>query len=175
LKIKFKIGLSLYILYHLYGVALAPNSQTYLGLRSAPFVEAYLGTFEFMSTWGFFAPEPGPPPIYVEWTLLDKNGNSLQEDRFPPSPDTFFIRERQNRRNSIVRFLSVDDTRIEKTLIPYLCRQNPGAVSVRTWRIAYSIPSPLEVTQQSRTLKDSVGQDKHWVGHSFCKEYNQQG
>lgn len=165
-----KVVLSLFACYHLFGVILAPNSQTYLGLKSAPFYESYLHFFEFMSNWGFFAPEPGPPPVFVEWELQDQKGNTLEIDRIPSYPDPYWIRERQNRRMALVRFMIGQDQRIEKMMVPFLCRSHPNAAAVKLWKVGYGIPSLLDVVNGKRKVGDDENKERHWVVHSFCKE-----
>jgi hypothetical protein len=167
--------LSVFIVYHLYGVIFAPNSQTYLGMRSVPFYESYLSFFEFMTSWGFFAPEPGPPPVFIEWELVDGKGDVLEADRFPSYPDPFFLRERQNRRMSIVRFMAGNDARAEKMLVPYLCQKNSKIKSIRLWKVGYEIPSPLEVTSGKRKVGDNEVKVRHWLTQSFCQEKKDQG
>jgi hypothetical protein len=123
-----------------------------------------------MSNWGFFAPEPGPPPVFIEWELLDQKGNTLEMDRFPSFPDPFWIRERQNRRMSLTRFMMSEDQRIEKMMFPFLCQNHQGVASIRMWKVGYSIPSPLDVVHEKRKLGDEEGKERHWVLHGFCNE-----
>src|SRR6476469_7797231 len=92
-----KAFLSLFLVFHLSAVVLAPNCQTYLGKVAAPLFEPYLNFFEFMASWSFFAPDPGPPPVFIEWESVDKNSTTLESNRWPILPNPYFFRERQNR------------------------------------------------------------------------------
>lgn len=170
-KIVLKVGLTLFIVYHLYAVMLVPNSAgSYLGGRSAFLIEPYLNFFEFVTCWGFFAPDPGPPPIFVEWELEGESGQTLSKGHFPDYPDPYFLRERQNRRSVIVRFMSLDDTRSEKMLAPYLCEQNPKAVSVSLWRTYYNLPTLEDAVRGMPIVPFDGPGSRQLMSHSFCKE-----
>lgn len=161
--------LSLPIAFHLFCVLLAPNSGNYLGQRVAWVVEPYINFLEIATPWAFFAPEPGPPPVYVEWEVLDRAGKTFSTGRFPELKDPFFLRERQNRRIAAVRFLVADKTRVDRVMAPYLCKTIPEAFSVRLWRVAYSVPALLEVAEGKRRIGDDVAADRRDVSHTFCE------
>lgn len=155
--------------FHLVGIALAPNSQSYLGSRAAPIWEPYLNFFELVSSWNFFAPEPGPPPIYVEWEVFGAKGVELTRGRLPEGRDPFALRERQNRRIAAAKYMVLLDSRGERILTSYLCRTVPGARSVRVWKAMDTIPSLPDVASGKRTIGDAEGRELRMVGHSFCE------
>lgn len=163
--------LSVAIVWHLAAILIAPNKDTYLALKAAPLIEPYVNFLELASSWNFFAPDPGPPPIYVEWEVLDSKLGTLERGRWPETADPYFLRERQNRRIASARFMAFSDTRTEQILLPYLCRTRAGtgAHSIRLWRTVYTIPGIKEVVDGKRTIGDDVGVDRHWVSHSFCQ------
>lgn len=162
-------GLSLFLVYHLFALFIAPNSQTYLGYQVKAFVEPYLSLLEMVSGWNFFAPDPGPPPIFLEWDLLDDKGVAYERGRFPDFPSRFFWRERQNRRITLSRFMVNDDSHSERMFIPYLCEQNPKAHGVRLWKTSLTIPSLMEVADGKRKIGDEEGIERHPVTLSFCE------
>lgn len=168
-----KWGLSAFIVFHSYVILIAPNNQSYLGMKSFPVLDPYMGIFEFATTWCFFAPEPGPPPIFIEYELIDSTGNSLGISRFPDDPDPypFWFRERQNRRINLARFMGASDDRAVKMMVPYLCKKDSRVNSIKLWRILYPEPSMPEVLSGQRKIGDGVGMDRHWVSENFCKEF----
>ncbi len=169
---KLKVGLTLFVLYHLYAVLLIPNSQNYLGLKSAPWVEPYVNFFEFVTAWGFFAPDPGPPPVFIDWVIEDSYGKLLDVGRWPDYPDSFFWRERQSFRVNIGRYMFTGEGRAEKMLTPYLCRQNEHAVSITLWK-TYTNQIPLidAVNQWSAHAGTAAEPNRQLLSHNFCKEF----
>lgn len=162
--------LSLALVFHLFAVLLAPNKETYLGFRAAKIVEPYLNFLELGSSWNFFAPEPGPPPVFVEWELVGKRGEQLGRGQFPELPDPFTLRERQNRRIAFTRFMVFDDSRTQGVMVPWLCRNHPEAASVRVWRVIHTIPSLNDVAAGRRRIGDDVGLERRSAAHGLCPE-----
>jgi hypothetical protein len=164
-----RIVLSLALAFHLFAILLAPNKDTYLGYRVAAVVEPYVNFLELGSSWNFSAPDPGPPPVYVEWELIGKNEEQLARGQWPEGKDPFGLRERQNRRIAFARFMVFDDSRAQAVMVPYLCRQHPEAYAVRVWRVMYSLPSLNDVATGKRRIGDDVGLDRRSVTHSLCE------
>lgn len=162
--------LSFFVVYHVFAVALVPNGQSYLGVKAAPWVEPYVNFMEFTNAWSFFAPEPGPPPVFVEYELLDKNGDSFEHGRWPEMPDPFLIRERQNRRIAAAEFMMASEVRAEKMMVQYLCAHKSGTRSLRVWRVMYTIPDFQEVLEGKRQIGDDVRMERKLVSHTFCED-----
>jgi hypothetical protein len=168
LRLWIRMALSAVIAFHLFAIVLSPNKNTWLGYQCAKIVEPYVNALELASSWSFFAPDPGPPPIFVEWQLENKKGEMIEKGRWPDSPDPYFLRERQNRRIATARFMAMSDERTEQVLLPYLCRTRPQAFSVKLWRTVYTLPSLTDVVKGKRKIGDDVGMDRRWVSQSFC-------
>jgi hypothetical protein len=73
-----KFGLSVAIVFQLFCVCFAPNRNAYLRNRFSSFTDPYTNFMGLASTWSFFAPDPGPPPLYIEYEIFGKNGVSLR-------------------------------------------------------------------------------------------------
>lgn len=164
----FKPLFSLFLVFHLICIVVAPNQNTYLGAVVAPVLKPYAEVMEFTSSWSFFAPEPGPPPVFIEWEVLDESGMRLAKGDWPSKEDPFFFRERQNRRIATAKFMVLSDVRTEGIMAPYLCRKHPGAHSVALWRVLQSIPSLQDVASGRRKIGDDQGIERRWVSRSFC-------
>jgi hypothetical protein len=160
---------SLWLGFHVFCLVFSPNANNWLGTKVAFVVEPYVNTLEISSPWNFFAPDPGPPPVFVEWELLDDKTNQIGTGRFPTSPDPFLIRERQNRRISLARFLVQADDRSRLVMGRELCRKHPEAFSVRIWRVIHTLPGLGDVVSGKRKIGDDVGQDRRFAGHEFCE------
>src|SRR4051812_7972992 len=93
-----RIPLSLYVIFHIFCVAIAPNTEGFLRERVGRWVDPYLDRLAFSVPWRFFAPEPGPAPVFIEWETVGAGGDTLARGTFPEIKDPFFLRERQNRR-----------------------------------------------------------------------------
>lgn len=163
-----KAALSVFIVYHMFCVLLAPNSQTYLGGRAKFLVNPYVSFFELASQWGFFAPDPGPPPVFVEYEAVADGGEPIATGSWPEKKDPFFIRERQNRRIAVARFLMAGEGRIEKTFGPYYCRQYPKARSVRLWRTVQGMANLHDVASGKRTIDDTKALERKWITQYLC-------
>lgn len=163
-----KFGLSLLILYHLCAVVFVPNGEFLLGKWSESVLLPYIEFFEFSNRWSFFAPNPGQP-MFIDWEIAGKDGATLESGRWPDSHEAFFFRERYNRRVETVEFMMSDDTRIEKLMLPMLCRRSAGANSVRLWRVLYDLPSREEVAKGTRKIGDETNITKKLVSRSFCE------
>ncbi len=169
-KNAFKIILSVFIIYHLFAVVISPHFVNDFEWKPPFFLSSYLNFFGLLTQWSFFAPNPGPPPIYLEWELVDRHGGILEAARWPEFPDPFFLRERQNRRIVAVRNMVEFDLRASKMMLPYLCKKKEDVNRVRLWSLIYSIPSRLEIVRGTAVIGDRSQYQRHWVSDSFCKE-----
>ena len=161
-------GLSLFIVFHLVAVFLAPNGDNQVGLKFGKMVNPYLNFFEMTNCWNFFSPNP-EPPIYIEFEVMDASGQILERSTWPDRKDPFFIRERQNRRVSATDFMIAAELRTEKMMVPYLCGRAPLAHGVRLWRVMYTFPTAQQVVQGERVLGDDVGVERRFVSYSSCE------
>jgi hypothetical protein len=166
---RFRVLLTLFIVFHLFAVVLAPNINTYLGTRALSIVYPYISFFEIASQWGFFAPDPGPPPVFIEWEIIGDEGESIGTGLWPEKKETFFLRERQNRRIGVTRFLIQSDERVTKTFGPYLCRKNSKARSVRLWRVWHTIANIHDIAKGKRKIGDEVDVERKFAGTAVCE------
>ena len=165
-----RIATSMLLVFHLICLGVAPQRDSLLGNILGPFIDPYTQFLELEVSWSFFAPEPGPPPVFIEWEGLAKDGAVLSIGKFPESPDPYWIRERQNRRLLLARFMVLADHRTEGVMLPYLCRTLPNADSIRLWRTQYTIPEMRAVASGSRQIGDDFESQRRLTSHSFCPE-----
>jgi hypothetical protein len=165
--------LSLIIVCHFWAVLLAPNFDSYLGTQTGTAARTYLNFFGLLSTWGFFAPDPGPPPIHIEYAVMDKKGHTLETGAWPPPNESLIFREQQNRRITAARFMFTEDSRAAKMMIPYVCNKVSGAWSVHLWKTVKYQPSFSEIVQNPSLARSKVNgngqeENKQWIADSFC-------
>jgi hypothetical protein len=159
--------LSVFILFHLVIVLLVPVGENAISSTFQKVIEPYTHFFELTNRWAFFAPEPSPP-VYIEWELVNAQGDGFKKGMFPEQKNPYAFRERQNRRVAAAEFVLPVESYVEKVMVPYLCEQNPGVDSVRLWRVAYTIPPMADVASGKRKIGDDQGSQRLLVAHSFC-------
>lgn len=160
--------LSLFLIYHLAGMIIAPNSENYLGMKSQSFFSPYLSFFEIASKWSFFAPDPGPPPVFIDYEVIGEKGMILKSGLFPERKDPFILRERQNRRIAIARFAVMEKKRVLKMMGPYFCRNVKNAHSVRLSFAVEGMPKLWDVAEKKRSIGDGADVKTTWVGEFVC-------
>lgn len=165
----FKILISVWVVFHLLCVFITPNSLSHLGVRFQGILSPYMNTLALSNSWNFFAPEPGPPPTFLDWELINSRGEVVSTGRLPDTPDPFFLRERQNRRITLSRFLLSDTARIDRMLIPYLCRKHSEISSVRVWHTVLRVRELGDLTQVKMADSDR-SLEKKFLLHSFCEK-----
>lgn len=164
-----KAGLSLFVVFHLFCVLLVPNSDNYAGNYFLKIMEPYLYFFEMTNNWNFFSPNP-EPPVYVEYELLDDQGNSYSSGQWPDTKETYFWSDRQTRRISAADFMVNQELRAEKMMVGYFCHQIPQPHGIRIWRSMDTIPTPAEIVSGKRRIGDKIGTDRKFVSHTFCNQ-----
>jgi hypothetical protein len=160
--------LTLFLFYHLSVVLITPNRENYFGYRYFRFLEPYVNFFEFSSQWTFFSPDPAPP-IYIDWSIYDQAGKELKAGSFPDQKSLFVVGDRQVRRISATRFMIMGDGAAQKTLVPYLCGQNPGAYSVRLTRVLQNPPRMVEIIDGKKEAGDTSAYERSDLGLEFCE------
>ena len=165
--------LSLVIVFHFCAIMIAPNFDSFLGSRSAFITQPYLNFFGLMASWGFFAPDPGPPPIQIEYAALDRVGHTLETGTWPPPGESLYFREQQNRRITAARVMFMSDTRTEKMMVPYICNKVAGTWSVQLWKTVRYQPSFSEITHAPKAGKQDEStparqMERQWVADTFC-------
>ena len=161
-------GLSALVAFHLFCVLLVPAGNNYIGWLVAPYVEPYVRMLAIGSTWGFFSPDPGPPPLVIEFEAIAETGGQLRIGRWPDGQDQLFFRERKTWRVTLSRWLSMTPSAGEQMLGPFLCRENPGAFQIRMWALEFGTPSLLDVRDGKRQVGDEVEQQRRYLGMTYC-------
>lgn len=163
--------LSVVLLFQLAVVFFGPNKDNYHNLVLKPILEPVFNAFEFGSNWSFFAPDPGPAPMRLEWEILDARGEVMRTGYFPEEGYPYWINERQTRRVALARFFYFADDRHQTVWANWLCRSNPDAKGVRLWKAMGNIPNLFEVRSGDKTIASGATYgERTSVGNVFCDE-----
>lgn len=167
--------LSVALLFQLAVVVIGPNKETYHGFLFAPILEPAFNAFEFGPNWSFFAPDPGPAPVRLEWEILDEKDNVTRTGFFPEDGYPYFINERQTRRVALARFFFFSDERHLNVWSSWVCRSNPDANSVRLWKAEGKIPNLFKVQSGEEAIEAPVFGERKAVGNVFCHAPSKEG
>ncbi len=154
-----KVVLSIFIVYHLAAVIVLPMGSGLLIRELGRYFVPYANLLQMNTTWQFFS--PGPSPIfYLEYTYLfetDDAGESSQSESEPkllPERRTGFgYSDFYNRRLFSMRFFSLNEQRLARYLVPWLCRQNEKATSVSVRQMFGQIQG-VERARKDHDLED---------------------
>jgi len=140
---------SLFIIYHLLVISTLANGSSFLGRSLSSVIIPYGNALGLNVTWNFFAPDPAHT-MYIHYFIHfgEEDERDPLEGYLPPEKEQIVIDSSKRRFLYAMRFLILDEKRMKLLLAPYLCRQHPGAVSVRIENILEPIPN-LDLSQLS--------------------------
>lgn len=162
--------LSVALLFQLLVVTIGPNKETYPGYLLSPILEPAFNALEFGANWSFFAPDPGPVPLRLEWEIMDEKDRVIRTGYFPEGGYPYFINERQTRRVALARFFHFSDDRHLNVWSSWVCRSNPDANSVRLWKAEGKIPNLFKVQSGEESIEEPTFGERKSVGNVFCHE-----
>jgi hypothetical protein len=133
-KTWLQVILSLFIVYHLTVILVLANSSSFLARRLSPVIIPYANLLQLNTTWNFFAPDPAHT-MFLKYKIefTDADGNDAKEPvigYIPPEKKHIVIDSSKRRFLYALRFLLLDNSRMQTILGPWLCRENPGATRV---------------------------------------------
>ncbi|CAN5651200.1 hypothetical protein BH10BDE1_BH10BDE1_12530 [soil metagenome] len=131
-----KAVLSIFVVYHLAAVIVLPMGSGLVIRELGRYFVSYANLFDLNTSWVFFS--PGPSPIfYLEYTYTypaknddDDSLNESEPQLLPEKRVGFSVSDFYNRRLYSMRFLSLDPEKMERYLVPWLCKQDAKAESV---------------------------------------------
>lgn len=163
-----KIALSIFAVFHVACVALAPLPESLVHDWIRPFTEPYLNGLGLGAHWEFFAPDPRNARLFVEWELLNAEGQPIGKGQWPDPESPYWLSERHNRRVFFAAFLVAHQLRVDRVIGPWACR-SPGAHSVRLWRASYPLAPLPSKGLPTRDLA-APAETREWISHTFCNE-----
>ncbi|RYZ97412.1 MAG: hypothetical protein EOP11_22065 [Proteobacteria bacterium] len=165
-----RLIVSLGLIFHLGAVFTAPNPSSYLTTALGFVYRPYTNYLGLAHTWGFFAPEPMAPPMFIDY-IIDRKGGGQISGRFPDEKDPFFFRDRQNRRLALSRYIMSTDDNIRNMFVRYQCIEQKGALdAIRLWRVTQTPPSLESVRQGDKKMTDTADYKIEVLGTYYCPE-----
>lgn len=120
-------------------------------------------------SWGFFAPEPIAPPLYIDYVLQQKEGTAIT-GRFPNETNPYFFRDRHNRRMSLARFMVMNDDHMRNMFMTYICAQYPNTTEAKIWKVVGTQPTLEMVQKGEKKMTDAVDYKIEVLGTYYCLE-----
>jgi hypothetical protein len=164
-----RLTISAFLIFHLIGVLLAPNPASFLSQSLAFVYRPYTNFLGLAHTWGFFAPEPVSPPMYIDY-VINRNYDVPVNGRFPAEVSPYFFRDRQNRRMSLSKFILNSDDNLRNMFVRHLCIKEKDVSSINLWRVVATQPSLQMVRSGERKMTDPVDFRIEVLGTYFCPE-----
>lgn len=140
------------------------NGSSFLGRHLSSIYLPVANSIGLNTTWNFFSPDPAHT-MYMHYRVIfqDEYGNNKKEPLekyFPENAleNNFWLQHR--RFSYVMRFLAADPLRIEKFLVPKICKENDDATHIQTEIMLYRIPA-LDVvnTLKSENYNDFLNQE----------------
>lgn len=129
-----KLGLSVFVIYHLFVVLTVPNPQSYLTREVASFILPYANTLSINTPWQFFSPEPSSYVYYEYEVIPDSLDEEMKTYQWPPKDRSEYLIDNYMRLIYHSRFSTSSEQRIHQFFLPWLCRYHPEAREI-TMRI----------------------------------------
>lgn len=122
------------------------NGSSFLGRYLESFFNPVANTIGLNTTWNFFSPDPAHT-MYIKYDIYfeDEYGHQLKEPImgfYPPSRDLGGDLTMNKKRDAYaMRFLVIDQERIPKFFVPWMCAKNPEASKIFIEVILNRIPT----------------------------------
>lgn len=148
-----------------------PNPRSYVVMSVSKILFPYMSALGISHTWGFFAPEPISPPMYIDYSLQLKNGQT-ETGRYPAEKNPYPFRDQYNRRMSMSKIVMSSDENIQNMFMNFLCNRNKEISSAKLWRVTGISPSLEMVQKGEKKMTDSVDYKIEVLGTYYCVEGN---
>lgn len=144
-----KLVLSFVTTLYIVMIIIFPNGTSFLGRTVGQALLPIANTMGLNTTWNFFSPDPANTMYFVYNIYFeDELGNETKESitGYLPSEKNQIVTDASRRRMLYaMRFLMLDEHRLNVLMAPWLCKDHPGATRVRIRSVIEKIPSLDEV------------------------------
>lgn len=171
------IILSLFLAYHLTVMVVLSNGGSFLARTLTPYLIPYANLIQMNTTWNFFAPDPAHT-MFVKYKIefTDADGNDLKEPVIgfiPPEKKHIVIDSSKRRFLYAMRFLLLDNNRMQTILGPWLCRKYSGATRVIMENRLIAIPNLDQALLDSTVLDPENAAETLMMNFSYsCGDKN---
>lgn len=133
--------LSVFVLFHILVMVIAPNPTSYAARALGGFVFPYASTVGLNANWNFFSPDPAHT-MYLKFTLYSPDESASPREMFFPEQKDEGEWDLGKRRNLYAtRFLMLDSRLIDTVLGPWLCRHEAPLSAAQIELVINSVPT----------------------------------
>ena len=145
------------LLFHLLAMIVLANGGSFLGRTLQHVVVPYGNLISINTTWNFFSPDP-TSTLYLKYMVefYDLDGNETHdsiEAYISTGKEKIALESSERRFLYAIRFLLLDEKRLETVLGPWLCRKYPGSTAINIEQFWRQVPSLDEVTTGSSSVE----------------------
>ncbi len=176
IKTWLSLIISLWIIYHLVVILIMPNSTSFL-LRQlgSPFL-SYANVLGLNTSWNFFSPDPAHV-MYFQYSVTRKDQSSEEESEvlyIPPEKNKGPFGNTKRRLMYSMRYMVLDQRRVDALLGPWLCRRHPEAFHIHVEHKIESIPPIDEAVYQDFDESPKAGPLFKMVDKDFnCQDLDE--
>lgn len=174
MKNPLKVLLSLFIIYHLAVILLMPNGNSFVGRKYQNLFLNYSNAISLNTTWNFFSPDPAHT-MYLKYTVFFENdlGEEIKEavrGYYPEEKSQGTIHPAKRRDMYLMRYIMLDQRRLDYFILPWMCRHYEGATRVQADTIIEKIPLLDRVTEDNAPVIKEELKMQHY--EKTCAELN---
>ena len=163
LRILSKISLSLIAIFYILMVVIYPNGSSYLGRTIGNALLPVANTAGLNTTWNFFSPDPAHTMYFAYHVYFEnEHGVEIKDSLsgYLPTEKNQIVTDASRRRMLYaMRFLMLDERRLNLLMAPWLCQQNPGASRVSIRSVVEKIPLMDEAIAKMNFSAESLRQE----------------
>lgn len=167
---------SLWIVYHIAVIVVMPNSNSFLVRQVGDSLIPYANVLGLNTSWNFFSPDPAHV-MYFEYSVTRKDQPVEEESPtyyIPPEKDHGPFGNAKRRIMYSMRYVVLDQRRVDAILGPWLCRKHPEAYQIHVEHKIETIPPIDEAVVKNNPEMDERTQLIKMVNKDFnCQDLDQ--
>ena len=168
INLAVKVICSLWIVYHLLGIAIMPSVQSIIVKEKGWIFRTYLHQLGLNTTWNLFSPDPATA-MFMKVKLVPQDETKEAIDLMLPTfGDEINWNPTKRRALYLMRYALMDEDKAYNYLIPWYCRNYPGTKEVYVEGVGTRIPG-IEQARLEKLYKISELRTRQTV-----KEYKGQ-
>lgn len=168
--------LSFWIIFHLSVLLVMQNGSSSFAQNMGAFYRYYSNQLGLNTNWNFFSPDPAQI-MYLRYKVyfLNDAGDEIKESLegfLPPGKEKGNFGLAQRRYFYLTRFLLLSEDRIEKYLVPWICRQNEGATKIFIQTRVEITPDLNSAAEKNRSAEHQTQKINFFQKEFGCPEAN---
>jgi hypothetical protein len=156
LQTPLKLLASLWILYHLLGIAIMPSVQSIIVKERGWIWRSYLNQLGLNTTWNLFSPDPATA-MFMRVKLVQSDPEKNEIDlTIPDFADAINWNPIKRRALYLMRFTMMDPDKVYRFLIPWYCQHYPGTREIYIEGVGTRIPGIAQVQAENLNSASSL-------------------